>query len=124
MQGASALEVLLHITRLSLSFHPMHDYTCNVTNPVMFCSNSHSLLKSNAGPNAPALVRGLCTVVVWTAPTRTYGRVIGYNINFVVPPGSNNVTISKGCREMFHVIEEDEVPTTIRGDAQVQVRDS
>ena len=75
----------------------------------------------NTGPNAPSLVLGLCSVVVWTGPNRAYGRVIGYDVNFV-PPGSSNVTVSKGIREMFHIIGENEVPMAIRGSTEVQVR--
>ena len=74
-----------------------------------------------AGPNAPSLVLGLCSVVAWTAPNKVYGRVIGYDVNFV-PPRSTNVTVSKGIREMFHIIGEDEVPMANRGSTQVQVR--
>ena len=59
-------------------------------------------------------------MVVWTSPERTYGRVIGYDVKFV-PLDANNVTISKGPRELFHVIKDNEVPMNIRGNTQVQV---
>ena len=61
------------------------------------------------GANAPSLVLGQCTIVVWTAPTRTYGRIIGYDVNFVLLGSDEDVTITKGSRELFHVIG-DEIP--------------
>ena len=59
-------------------------------------------------------------MVVWTSPKRTYSRVIGYDVKFV-PLNENNVTISKGPRELFHVIRDNEVPMNIRGNTRVQV---
>ena len=76
----------------------------------------------NVGPSAPSLVRVLCScsIVVWRAPDRAYGSITGYDVNFV-PFGLNNVTISKGYQDLFHVISDDEVPMNIRGNTKVQV---
>ena len=65
----------------------------------------------STGANAPSLVLGLCTNVVWTAPTRTYGRIIGYDMNFVLPGSDEDVLISKGSRELFHVIGDEIAPS-------------
>ena len=56
-----------------------------------------------AGANAPSLVLGLCSGIVWTTPTRTYGTVTGYDLNFVL--SDKNVTVNKGNNELFHLID-------------------
>ena len=38
-------------------------------------------------------------------PHRSYGRITGYDVNFV-NPGSDNIIVAKGNRELFHVIED------------------
>ena len=67
----------------------------------------------STGASAPSLVLGLCTNVVWTAPTRTYGRIIGYDMNFVLPGSQTDedVIISKERRELFHVIGDEIAPS-------------
>ena len=65
----------------------------------------------STGANAPSLVLGQCTNIVWTAPTRTYGRIIGYDVNFVLPGSEEDVMISKGSRELFHVIGDEIAPS-------------
>ncbi len=57
------------------------------------------------GSDAPGRVLGLCRVVVWTTPLRSYGRITGYDINFVIP-GMANVTVVKGNRELFHITDD------------------
>ncbi len=72
-----------------------------------------------AGSEAPSRVLGLCNVVVWTTPRRSYGRITGYEVNFV-SSGSENVIVAKGNRKLFHIIG-DEVSVSNRERAMVQV---
>ncbi len=51
------------------------------------------------------MVVGFCTVVVWTAPTRSYGRIIGYDVMFVDTQSGSVLMVSKGARELFYAIE-------------------
>ena len=62
---------------------------------------------------------GLCSVVVWTIPHRSYGRITSYDVNFV-NPGSDNVIVAKGNRELFHIIG-DEVSVSNQERVMVQV---
>ncbi len=64
-----------------------------------------------SGSNAPSLVIGFCTVVVWTMPTRSYGRITGYDARFVSGSGSD-LMVSKGRRELFHAVGDTELVTT------------
>ena len=72
-----------------------------------------------SGSNAPSLVIGFCSVVVWTTPTRSYGRITGYDVRFV-SPGSDETVVSKGSRELFHVIR-DEMTNTSNVTVQVKL---
>ncbi len=57
--------------------------------------------------NAPSLVIGFCSVVVWTTPTRSYGRITGYDIKFIPQGSGSDLMVSKGRRELFHAIGDD-----------------
>ncbi len=83
-----------------------------------YCDHILSCL-SIAGSEAPSRVLGLCSVVVWTTPRRSYGKITGYDVNFV-NPGSNNVIVAKGNRELFHVFG-DEVSVSNQDRVMVQV---
>ena len=72
-----------------------------------------------SGSNAPSLVIGFCSVVVWTTPTRSYGRITGYDVRFV-SPGSDERVVSKGSRELFHIIR-DEMTNTSNVTIQVKL---
>ena len=50
---------------------------------------------------------GFCSVVVWTTPTRSYGRITGYDVRFVSPGSDNEMVVSKGSRELFHAIGDE-----------------
>ena len=67
--------------------------------------------------DAPSLVIGFYFVVVWTTPTRSYGRITGYDIRFVSP--ESDMIISKGIRERFHATG-DELTTTHNVTIQVK----
>ncbi len=51
------------------------------------------------------MVVGFCSVVVWMTPTRSSGRIIGYDVMFVDSQSGSVLTVSKGVRELFHTIE-------------------
>ena len=112
---------MYYIARTSYTFLP-----CFITLPFLlrfFISNVFSTCiytYHSTGANAPSLVLGQCTIVVWTAPTRTYGRIIGYDVNFVLLGSEEDVMISKGSRELFHVIG-DEIASSNELSTLVQV---
>ena len=84
-----------------------------------YCVDSVRCLFSIAGSEAPSRVLGLCSAVVWTTPHRSYRRITGYDVSFV-NPGSDNVIVAKGNRELFHVIG-DEVSVSNQERVMVQV---
>ena len=63
---------------------------------------------------------GFCSVVVWTTPIRSYGRITGYDVRFVSPGSNNEMVISKGSRELFHAIR-DELTSTENVTVQVNL---
>ena len=64
------------------------------------------------GSNAPSLVIGFCTNVVWTTPTRSYGRITGYDVRFAPQGSGSDLVVSKGRRELFHAIEDTRLVST------------
>ena len=71
------------------------------------------------GSEAPSRVLGHCSIVVWTTPSQSYGRITGYDVNFV-NPGSDDVIVAKGNIELFHVIG-DEISVNNQERVMVQV---
>ncbi|XP_064387037.1 semaphorin-4B-like isoform X2 [Halichondria panicea] len=70
--------------------------------------------------NAPSLVIGFCTVVVWTTPIRSYGRITGYDVRFIPQGSGSDLMVSKGRRELFHAVGDTGLVTT--DNVMVQVR--
>ena len=77
---------------------------------IIFIVQSIMIYFYRTGANAPSLVLGHCTIIVCTAPTRTYRKINGYDVNFVLPGSEKDVMISKGSRELFHVIGDEVAP--------------
>ena len=71
------------------------------------------------GAEAPigVLVLGNCSLVVWRAPRRAFGAIIGYEVKFFIPNTSQN----KEDRDVFFhlVMDSDTLPGP--GDVYVQV---
>ncbi len=59
------------------------------------------------GSNAPSLVIGFCTVVVWIEPTRSYRRITGYDVRFIPQGFGSDLVVSKGRIELFLVVGDD-----------------
>ena len=55
------------------------------------------------GAQPPCFVTSFCSVIVWKAPTRTYGVVTGYEVSSL-PGEDNDVIVSKNRDELFHVV--------------------
>ena len=78
-------------------------------------------------PQAPRSVTSFCAVVVWQAPRRVYGIITGYDVRFVSPgsgsdgggTGETNVVITKNRDELFHRVQEADLP---RGEGEVMVQ--
>ena len=59
-----------------------------------------------------------CTVVVWQAPFRAYGAIVGYDVMFVDSEAS--ITIMKDRDELFHGVQPGNLPNR-DGNVVVQV---
>ena len=62
------------------------------------------MLYPASGSNAPEVVIGFCSVVVWTTPTRSYGRITGYDVRFIPQTSGSDMMVSKGRKELFHAV--------------------
>ena len=58
------------------------------------------------GAQAPRNVTSLCCVIVWKAPSRAYGVIIGYDISFFLPGRNESVVVKKERDEFFHIVKE------------------
>ena len=65
----------------------------------------------------PRSVTSFCSVIVWKAPTRTYGVITGYEVSF--SHSDNSVIVSKDRDELFHVVRARELP---RGEGDILVK--
>ncbi len=65
-----------------------------------------------SGSNSPSLVIGFCIVVVWTMPTRSYGKITGYDVRFIPQGSGSDLVVSKGRREFFHAVGDTGLVTT------------
>ncbi len=65
-----------------------------------------------SGSSAPSLVIGFCSVVVWTTPTRSYGRITGYDVRFIPQGSGSDLVVSKGRRELFYAVGDTELAST------------
>ncbi|XP_064402820.1 sushi, von Willebrand factor type A, EGF and pentraxin domain-containing protein 1-like isoform X2 [Halichondria panicea] len=61
--------------------------------------------------NSPSLVIGFCIVVVWTTPTRSYGKITGYDVRFIPQGSGSDLVVSKGRRELFHAVGDTGIVT-------------
>ncbi len=64
-----------------------------------------------SGSNSPSLVIGFCIVVVWTTPTRSYGKITGYDVRFIPQGSGSDLVVSKGRRELFHAVGDTGIVT-------------
>ena len=58
------------------------------------------------GVQAPQNVASFCSVIVWKAPSRAYGVIIGYDISFFLPGRNESVVVEKEKDEFFHIVKE------------------
>ena len=70
------------------------------------------------GAQPPRSVTSLCSVIVWKAPTRTYGVITGYEVSFSLSGRDNGVVVSKNRDELFHIVRASELP---RGEGDILV---
>ena len=59
-------------------------------------------------PQAPRSVTSFCAVVVWRAPFRAYGPIVGYDVMFV--DGEDSIMIMKDRDELFHTVQQGNLP--------------
>ena len=69
-------------------------------------------------PQAPRSVTSFCTNVVWQAPFRAYGPIVGYDVMFV--DGEDSIMITKDRDELFHTVQQRDLPNG-GGNVAVQV---
>ena len=58
------------------------------------------------GAQAPRNVASFCSFIVWKAPSRAYGVIIGYDISFFLPGRNESVVVKKERDEFFHIVKE------------------
>ena len=78
--------------------------TMNTFNFKKYCI----FIMTSTGSAPPSFVLGLCSNVVWKAPRRTYGRIIGYDIRFV--RDNQTLTFTKAKDEFFHLVKPKDFP--------------
>ena len=61
-----------------------------------------------ADPQAPRSVTSFCSVVVWQAPFRAYGPIVGYDVMFM--NGEDSIMIMKDRDELFHGVLQGNLP--------------
>ena len=69
-------------------------------------------------PEAPRSVTSFSTVIVWQAPSRAYGPIVGYDIMFM--NGEDSIMIMKDRDELFHGVQQGNLPNG-GGNVVVQV---
>ena len=69
-------------------------------------------------PQAPRSVASFCAVIVWQAPFRAYGPIVGYDVMFV--DGEDTIMITKDRDELFHTVQRGNLPNG-GGNVVVQV---
>ena len=70
-------------------------------------------------PQAPRSVTSFCAVIVWQAPFRAYGPIVGYDVMFV--DGEDSIIITKDRDELFHTVQQRDLPNGGGGNVVVQV---
>ena len=61
-----------------------------------------------ADPQAPRSVTSFCSVIVWQAPFRAYGAIVGYDVMFM--NGEDSIMIMKDRDELFHGVLQGNLP--------------
>ena len=61
-----------------------------------------------ADPQAPRSVTSFCSVIVWQAPSRAYGAIVGYDVMFI--KGEDSIMIMKDRDELFHGVLQENLP--------------
>lgn len=72
-------------------------------------------------PQAPRSVVSYCTFITWQAPSTVYSVITGYDVMFLKSTADlNNYVVTKGRNELFHIVEEENIPDG-EGEVLIQV---